>query len=471
MNLRTLCLEVRLLVPAVVRAEPVDQVQFNRDIRPIVSTNCYHCHGPDKGTREADLRLDERESSLVDRDGVPAIVPGKAESSELLRRITSTDDHERMPPAGSGKKLTAEEADTIRRWITQGANWQPHWSLILPSKPTVPEVSTADFDGLRFDVPPCRGDWKFCGILVGSSLGIPAGPLLNGRWIRYYAALGFDVLTYKTVRSRERACYPLPNLVPVDVARMTGNERQVRAATAMRDTWAVSFGMPSKSPQVWRADVAETRKRLPSDKVLIVSVVATEQPGWKLDDLANDYATCAQWAIESGADAVEANFSCPNVCSSDGQLYQHSHDAALCAERIRSAVGTKPFIVKIGHLRNVDEAEALIEAIGPHVDALAMTNSVASSVVGANGELLFDGQSRGICGAAILDASVAQTQLVQQVITRKCSPQAMPQLIGVGGAFSAGDVRRYLAAGAHAVHLATAAMVDPSIALRIRAAW
>jgi hypothetical protein len=146
MNRHTWCLAVLLFSPAVTRAEPVDQVQFNRDIRPILSNNCYHCHGPDKGTREADLRLDERESALADRDGVSAIVPGKAESSELLRRITSTDDDERMPPAGSGKKLTAEEVDTIRRWITQGANWQPHWSLIPPSKPIVPEVSTADFE-------------------------------------------------------------------------------------------------------------------------------------------------------------------------------------------------------------------------------------------------------------------------------------------------------------------------------------
>lgn len=348
----------------------------------------------------------------------------------------------------------------------------------------------------KFEVPPCPGDWNFCGIPTGSPLGIPAGPLLNGKWVRYYAALGFDVLTYKTVRSRERACYPLPNLVPVDVARMTGGERSVPQAEKMRNTWAVSFGMPSKAPEVWRADVAETRKLLPKDKVLVVSVVATEQPGWKLDDLAGDYALCAKWAVESGADAVEANFSCPNVCSRDGQLYQHPHDAAAVAAQIRAAVGDKPFIVKVGHLKNADEAGALIDAITPHVDAIAMTNSVAAPVVGLNGETLFGGQPRGICGGAILQASIQQTRMVQQVITRKYflyplppgearvaavkaavptkfpeGPQAVPQLIGVGGAFDADDVRRYLVAGAGAVHLATAAMVDPTIALKIRAAW
>ena len=328
------------------------------------------------------------------------------------------------------------------------------------------------------DVPPLApprsgASWEFCGLKVGSPLGVPAGPLLNGKWVRYYAALGFDVLTYKTVRSRERTCYPLPNLVPVDAGAMIGGEPHVPLSAAMKGTWAVSFGMPSKAPDVWRADVEATRRLLPPEKVLVVSVVASEQPGWNLDDLANDYALCARWAVESGANVVETNFSCPNVCSSDGQLYQHARDAAVCAERVRAAIGKLPYIVKIGHLRSTEEAEALVEALAPHVDALAMTNSMAAPVVGMDGKPLFDGQPRGICGAAILDASVAQTRMMQQVVTRRyLSTGAKPlKLIGVGGAFSADDVRRYLVAGAESVHLATAAMVDPLIAVKIRQAW
>src|SRR5687768_10572930 len=81
------------------------------------------------------------------------------------------------------------------------------------------------------DVPlaPVHGDWRFCGLPVGSPLGVPAGPLLNGRWCLYYASLGFDVLTYKTVRSRERACYPLPNLQPVACEQLFGGERELPA--------------------------------------------------------------------------------------------------------------------------------------------------------------------------------------------------------------------------------------------------
>jgi dihydroorotate dehydrogenase len=327
---------------------------------------------------------------------------------------------------------------------------------------------------VEVDVPPLPGAWEFCGLPVGSPLGIAAGPLLNGRWVRYYASLGFDVLTYKTVRSVERACYAMPNLVPVAVDTMTGHETQVSTASEMRGTWAVSFGMPSKTPSAWRADVEETRKLLPKDKLLVVSVVASEQPGWTIEDLANDYARCAKWAVESGADAVETNFSCPNVCTSDGQLYQHPREAALAAARVREAIGPKtPLIVKIGHLRGADEAAALADALGPYASALAMTNSVATRVAATDGKLLFDGGPRGICGAAILEASVSQTRLVRQVVTARQQTMGMapPALIGVGGAFTADDVRRYLVAGAQAVHLATAAMVDPAVALTIRGEW
>ena len=191
------------------------------------------------------------------------------------------------------------------------------------------------------DVPPVAGSWTFCGRPVRSPLGIAAGPLLNGRWLLYYAALGFDVLTYKTTRSQARECYPLPNLQPVASGPMTGPAHGMPAADEMLGSWAVSFGMPSKAPEDWRADVAWTRSQLPREKLLSVSVVATPEPEWSLDDLADDFARCARWAIESGADAVETNFSCPNVSTRDGQLYQQPRSAGLVAQRVREAIGTR----------------------------------------------------------------------------------------------------------------------------------
>ena len=314
------------------------------------------------------------------------------------------------------------------------------------------------------DVPKVPGDWTFCGLPVESPLGVPAGPLLNGRWCLYYAALGFDVVTYKTVRSSIRECYPLPNLVPVDVPPMTGAEQSVPAQTQMNGSWAVSFGMPSAEPDVWRADVERTRERLAAGKILSVSVVGTVQPEMTLEGLADDYACCAKWAVESGADVIETNFSCPNVSTRDGQLYQQPEAAGLVAERVRAAIGQTPYVVKVGRVADETDAAALLDAVGPLVEGLAMTNSIAARVLD-EGAPLFDGQPRGICGAATREASVEQTAMFRRLAE---AGEHSVDVIGVGGAASAKNVRQYLDAGATAVHIATAAMVDPLIGTTIR---
>lgn len=315
-------------------------------------------------------------------------------------------------------------------------------------------------------VPSIPGDWTFCGLPVDSPLGMPAGPLLNGKWILYYASLGFDVLTYKTVRSRERECYPLPNLQPVETGQLFGNESNLPSASGLRPSWAVSFGMPSKEPDSWRADIERTRDRLPKGKLLSVSVVASIQPDWSIDDLADDYAQCAKWAVESGADCVETNFSCPNVSTCDGQLYQVPETAKIVAACVREVVGRVPYLIKIGHVKTEEQAEALIDAVAPFIDGFAMTNSVATTVQQDDGSLLFDGQQRGICGDATRTASLQQTKLFSELIASRGLDL---HLIGVGGAGTAEHVQQYLDAGAEAVHIATAAMQDPAVALQIKA--
>lgn len=311
---------------------------------------------------------------------------------------------------------------------------------------------------------------EYVGIPTDSPIGIAAGPLLNGKWILYYASLGFSVLTYKTVRSAARACYPTPNLTPVETGQLAGSQRTIPASEALTDSWAVSFGMPSKEPSVWRADVESTRTRLPKEKILAVSVVGSMQPDWTIDELADDYAQCAKWAVESGADCVETNFSCPNVSTCDGQLYQNALDAGTIAERVRGAIGNVPLLIKIGHFPNLDTnqkaAESILHAIAKYANGIVTTNSVATTVADADGTLLFNGQARGICGEAIRRASIQQTSELHQIIERLSLPL---QIVGVGGINSANHTRDYLNAGAHAVQLATAVMLDPLVGLRIRA--
>jgi len=318
------------------------------------------------------------------------------------------------------------------------------------------------------EIPVVPGNWDFCGLPVDSPLGIPAGPLLNGRWILYYASLGFDILTYKTVRSVQRACYDLPNLQPVLTGQLNGTETEVPTMEKMAGSWAVSFGMPSKTPDIWRTDIEQTRQRLPTGKLLVVSVVGTVQQGWSIDDLADDYARCASWAVESGADAIETNFSCPNVSTCDGQLFQELESVRIVTSRVRQAIGTVPYIIKVGQIDSSDRVGALLEAAGDSIDGVAMTNSIATKVMGAGGSLLFDGQQRGICGDATRLASIRQTAIFAQQATLRNRKLC---LIGVGGAANANHVRDYFLAGASAVELATAAMMDPEVGLKIRHDW
>ena len=122
---------------------PGDNVSFNRDIRPILSDNCFACHGPDKANREADLSLHLFEEATRDLgEGRRAIVPGDAGASELIKRITHEDSKERMPPAALEKTLSAEQIDTLRRWIDAGAEYEAHWAYIPPKRPAVPTVAT-----------------------------------------------------------------------------------------------------------------------------------------------------------------------------------------------------------------------------------------------------------------------------------------------------------------------------------------
>ncbi len=142
-TLKLLIVAVAAMATNVAAAE--ESVDFDRDIRPILSENCFHCHGPDGNTREADLRLDEQDSALAERDDYWIVKPGSPDESELIRRLTASDPDERMPPVESGKKLSDEEIAKLRRWVSAGAQWDTHWAFKPPRKPELPNVPNADW--------------------------------------------------------------------------------------------------------------------------------------------------------------------------------------------------------------------------------------------------------------------------------------------------------------------------------------
>ena len=140
MNIRMLAFFVAL--PWFLAAD--DGIRFNRDVRPILSENCFACHGQDAKKRKAKLRLDQSEGAFAERDGVRAIVPGDLEQSELWERINEKDEDEVMPPPKSHKVLTVAEKNVLKRWIEQGAKYEGHWSFVAPAKQKVPTIAGVD---------------------------------------------------------------------------------------------------------------------------------------------------------------------------------------------------------------------------------------------------------------------------------------------------------------------------------------
>ncbi|HEY3898604.1 MAG TPA: DUF1553 domain-containing protein [Chthoniobacter sp.] len=117
-----------------------DRVDFNRDIQPILSDNCYKCHGPDEHARKAKLRLDRKEGAFgKNEDGRAIVAPGKPDDSELITRVLSTDPDEVMPTPKSNHKLTDAQKDLFKRWVEQGAPWAEHWSFVAPQKAEIPK--------------------------------------------------------------------------------------------------------------------------------------------------------------------------------------------------------------------------------------------------------------------------------------------------------------------------------------------
>jgi hypothetical protein len=116
-------------------------IDFHRDVRPLLADKCFRCHGPDEKARQGQLRLDQRESAIAMREGTAAIVPGRPDQSELMKRIEASDGDLRMPPPDSKLELSAHERETLRRWIASGAEYQTHWAFTPPRRAAAPTVA------------------------------------------------------------------------------------------------------------------------------------------------------------------------------------------------------------------------------------------------------------------------------------------------------------------------------------------
>lgn len=317
-------------------------------------------------------------------------------------------------------------------------------------------------------LPPGPGG-RLLGRQLNSPLGIAAGPLLNSRWVEAYARLGWDILTYKTVRSTFVPAHSLPNIRPVR------NHEQVAVAVRRPSvngdlTIAVSLGMPSMEPDVWRKDVRRAKERIGPGQMLIVSVVGTPAAEGDAEALVADYARCAAWAAEAGADAIEAHLACPNPFAEPPQLVFDSIPlSAQILHRIRTTV-TVPVLAKLGPFRTPRLLHETATKLAPWVGGFVMVHGIPRRVVDDKGNAVFEGAGRDraiVVGADTFP--VASRQVAELLAWRKAGAWDRA-VLGVGGLTTVERALHLWREGTDAVLVATAALYDPLLAVRFRQA-
>jgi dihydroorotate dehydrogenase len=321
----------------------------------------------------------------------------------------------------------------------------------------VPTTPTKDFFGYR----------------VASRFGIAASLLVNERWLEPYSRLGFDLLTYKTVRSRERMAHSIPNWLYVDESSVSQNATStIRTidtipADALNATAAGSIGMPSTPPELWRRDIRACRARLRPGQVLTVSVVGTAAEGTTETAFADDYATLAGEVLEAGAQIVELNLSCPNVGKRESEVYLDTASTVRIVRAARAAISSTPLLVKVGQIEQRSDMEILLRALAGIVDGVVMINAPSRAFVNASGEPAF-GTSRthaGLMGGEVFDMAMACVRNAVEIV--RCDGLDI-KIIAVGGVCSPGRARSFIDAGACAALAASACAWDPYLAIRIK---
>jgi len=311
--------------------------------------------------------------------------------------------------------------------------------------------------------------YDFLGFKVASRIGVFAGPLLNSRWIKLAADLGYDILTYKTIRSHEFEGHPLPNIVyideaPIDPARLPPFLVKADYPPPLQKLGITnSFGMPSRSEAYLAQDIPQAQQALGRGQALIVSITGTMSTGMARSAYIQDFVNAAKLAEKSGATIIEANFSCPNVSEEEGALYLHPESCFEVASKIVENIKS-PLIIKVGYFPDKKTlAKTLVALSCAGVKAVAGINSLSLKVLNKNGEPAL-GKSRltsGICGAPIRECALQFVTDSRVIIAKE---KLSLTLIGGGGIMEPSHIDDFLNAGADFAFLATGMMWRPLLA-------
>jgi dihydroorotate dehydrogenase len=332
--------------------------------------------------------------------------------------------------------------------------------------------------------------WRLLGHEIGFPIGVPSSVLTaNSLWIDYYAQRGFNVLTYKTVRSRSYEAHPTPNWVflpeltsPLELAdldRQVFGDSLAWPSNPTAFSMANSFGVPSTSSETWQRDVAAALSVVATNQILIVSVMGfhEELSGRELID---DFVSVARMAESTGAPAVELNLSCPNTIDPAAGgvkrefLCESAKDTQALVAAVRDALDTRTrLVVKFARLPLATLEDVIVPlAEQKLIDGVSGINTIQMEIIDRQEAAVFpprEGASRLVAGVSGIAIREFGMKFARDVASLRAAHRLDFDLIAMGGVMDAIDVDAYLAAGADAVQVATGAFLHPDLALTMNA--
>lgn len=326
-------------------------------------------------------------------------------------------------------------------------------------------------DGVVLDEK--KPKFEFLGQKISYPIGIPAGPLLNGKFVTAALDKGWSVPVHKTVRSAEHPCNEWPNVLGI-----TGIDGDLTLERAQKPVVVLpeyteplsitnSFGNPSYSPKVWSVDLKKAIAHAKSGQLVMCSFEGTKRDGMTTEAYIADWASGMQLLKDAGVKVVEANFSCPNEGTASLLCFDVPK-VKLVTTAIKKKIGDTPLVIKIAYFDERALRE-LVSEVGNVVDGFSAINTIAAPVVNPDGtQALPGGEKRiksGVCGHAIKWAGL---DMVRRLAALRKELGMSYGIIGCGGVTAPADFREYRDAGADVVMSATGAMWNPYLAKEIK---
>ncbi|MEP7166684.1 MAG: hypothetical protein ABI758_01745 [Candidatus Woesebacteria bacterium] len=310
----------------------------------------------------------------------------------------------------------------------------------------------------------------FLGFNIHSPFGVAACPLtVNSRFILFLSTLGYDIFTYKSVRSLEWRGNAFPHWQYVDIKGEFSDPSVLPKAqasftpfdTAETTTMANSFGIQSVKPEYWQEDVGTCVAKLPEGKLLILSLMCTPQPG---ESLIEDAKRLALLANETTAHIFELNLACPNTDGGQGLIYEDIEiSLRLCGE-VKNIIGDKQLLVKVGYYQNQQALKTFLKQAKGIISGISSTNTYSMSIVTKDGKEAFPNRpTAGVSGSAVRGLSLKQAKNAVK-FSQELEMENFV-IIGIGGVTKPEHIDQYLALGVDAVQSAVGVFANPHLAM------